>query len=374
MALLLTAAASPSPGQAIDRAQAVELARDYLSTDDDTKRTPLAVKLATYGGDIPSVLRALSARSFKPVKSGYHPQEHFTVPELLAKHPKDLLYFNVPDSYRPDRPTGLIVFLHGGGKTTSRRAPRVFLNFPDEDDEESNQLGDVFSATGMIAVGPSAPWDDESWYRWCLRESEPYLADVIVECKSRFNIDPDRVFLLGHSMGGFGAYHHVQRQPDRFAAVIVSAGSWRQAYWPVIRGTPLCIVQGVHTPDCVLHHEGLESHGPGGLRQRTEAIRAAFSNIQIDVEQVTVQGDWVVSRWHGSMTHPGPWMGTPPTGKRIRTPSADGGVFGDFFLDPLVPAPAPTSRPTIVKCSCCGTSKNFRWPRPPPRWVSSPAR
>lgn len=246
MALLLTVADSPSPGQTIDGAQAVQLARDYLTADDDAKRKTLAASLATYSGDIPSVLKALSARTFKPVKSGYHPQEHFTVPELLVTRSKDLLYFNVPDSYRPDRPTGLIVFLHGGGKTTSRRAPRVFLNFPDEDDEESNQLGDIFAATGMIAVGPSAPWDEESWYRWCLRESEPYLADVIVECKSRFNIDPDRVFLIGHSMGGFGAYHHVQRQPDRFAAVIVSAGSWSQAYWPVIRGTPLCIVQGVH--------------------------------------------------------------------------------------------------------------------------------
>ena len=67
---------------------------------------------------------------------------------------------------------------------------------------------------------------------------------MILECKSRFNIDPNRVFLLGHSMGGFGAYHHALRQPDRFAAIIVNSGAWSLGYWPVIRGTPLCIVQG----------------------------------------------------------------------------------------------------------------------------------
>ena len=67
---------------------------------------------------------------------------------------------------------------------------------------------------------------------------------MILECKSRFNIDPNRVFLLGHSMGGFGAYHHALRQPDRFAAIVVNSGSWSLGYWPVIRGTPLCIVQG----------------------------------------------------------------------------------------------------------------------------------
>src|SRR6185295_7433987 len=97
---------------------------------------------------------------------------------------------------------------------------------------------------GMIAVGPSAPWDEDSYYRWCLRASDDYLEAVIRECKSRFNIDPDRVFLMGHSMGGFGAYHHIMRQPDRFAAVIAHAGSWDLAYLPAMRGTRLAIVHG----------------------------------------------------------------------------------------------------------------------------------
>ena len=69
---------------------------------------------------------------------------------------------------------------------------------------------------------------------------------MIRQCKTWFNIDDDRVFLLGHSMGGFGAYQHLLRSPDRFAAVIANSGSWSQAYWPAISGTPLCTVQGVH--------------------------------------------------------------------------------------------------------------------------------
>lgn len=119
------------------------------------------------------------------------------------------------------------------------------MDFPKKADEEENsQLGDVFDATGMIAVGPSAPWDEDTAYRWCVRDSDEYLADVIRECRNRFNIDGDRVLLVGHSMGGFGAYHHIQRQPDRFAAVLVNAGSWSLAHWPVICGTPLGIVHG----------------------------------------------------------------------------------------------------------------------------------
>ncbi len=229
----------------MDQDLAIKLARGYLASENEGERRRLVAQLDEYGGDLEPVLRELRTRQFEPVKAGYHPEEHFSIPELRAKHPEDLLYFTLPKTYRPDQSTGLIIFLHGGGRTTSRRAPRYYLNFPDEEEEDSSQLGDLFAATGMIAVGPSAPWDEDSAYRWCLEESEEYLADVIHDCASRFNIDPDRVFLIGHSMGGFGAYHHIQRQPDRFAAVIANAGSWSLAYWPVIRGTPLCIVHGV---------------------------------------------------------------------------------------------------------------------------------
>ncbi len=57
--------------------------------------------------------------------------------------------------------------------------------------------------------------------------------------------------------------------------------------------------------------------GPAEIRRRTEAIRAAFSNFNIRLDQVTVQDDWVFSRWRVGMTHTGDWMGTPPTGQRV---------------------------------------------------------
>ena len=236
----------PVGGQAMDQSLAIKVAREYLGSGDDTERRRLAAQLDEYEGDLQPLLRKLSTHSCEPVEAGYHPEEHFSVPSLLTKHPDDLLYFIVPEGYRPDKSAGLIVFLHGGGRTSSRRAPRYFMNFLDEEEgSDSSQLGDLFAATGMIAVGPSAPWNEDSAYRWCLQESDEYLADVIRECQTRFNIDSDRVFLIGHSMGGFGAYHHIQRQPDRFAGVVANAGSWSLAYWPVIRGTPLCIVHGV---------------------------------------------------------------------------------------------------------------------------------
>jgi pimeloyl-ACP methyl ester carboxylesterase len=226
---------------------AVRLCRQYLAADDEDDRARLAAQLDAYSGDIEPVVRALATRSYPPVEAGYHAEERFQSAELRKKYPDDLLYFVVPKTYDPNRPTGLIVFMHGGGISTSRDEPKYTLRYPLSDSPpDTYRSGDMLAATGMITVGPSAPGKGESYYRWCLRASEAYLAAVIAECKDRFHIDPDRVFLLGHSMGGFGAYHHALRQPDRFAAIIACAGAWDCGYWPVIRGTPLCIVQGVH--------------------------------------------------------------------------------------------------------------------------------
>ena len=237
--------AFPTDTKAADFDETVRTARQYLACSDQEQRAALSQKLAEFTGDWRDVVKALRPRPTQAVKPGYYREEHFTDPQLRQKHPDDLLYLVVPTGYQPDQPTGLVVFMHGGGKGSPRTAPDRYMTPADSTTPRSStRLGDMFEALGMIGVGPSAPWNENDHSRWCLPEADDYIADVVQECATRFHIDLDRVFLLGHSMGGFGAYHQVQRQPDRFAAVIASAGSWSLAQWPVIRGTTFCIVHG----------------------------------------------------------------------------------------------------------------------------------
>jgi predicted peptidase len=54
--------------------------------------------------------------------------------------------------------------------------------------------------------------------------------ELLDDLARRFNIDQDRVYVLGHSMGGFGSWTAVCEEPDRFAAAIPTAGGcppWR---------------------------------------------------------------------------------------------------------------------------------------------------
>ena len=60
-----------------------------------------------------------------------------------------------------------------------------------------------------------------------------------------FPIDTDRVYVLGHSMGGFGTWTAVTEEPDRFAAAITSAG-WVGPWVDVtrIKDLPMWSFQG----------------------------------------------------------------------------------------------------------------------------------
>jgi predicted peptidase len=46
------------------------------------------------------------------------------------------------------------------------------------------------------------------------------LAAVLDEVSRTHRVDPDRVYITGHSMGGRGALYAAYRMPDRFAAVL----------------------------------------------------------------------------------------------------------------------------------------------------------
>ena len=60
-------------------------------------------------------------------------------------------------------------------------------------------------------------FDWEDWGRWDALE-------VLQQASARFQTDPQRTYLTGHSMGGHGTWHIGTLFPDRFAAIGPSAG------------------------------------------------------------------------------------------------------------------------------------------------------
>jgi steroid delta-isomerase-like uncharacterized protein len=57
--------------------------------------------------------------------------------------------------------------------------------------------------------------------------------------------------------------------------------------------------------------------GPEGQKQVVNLYRGAFTNAHINIEDQVAEGDRVVTRWTGSGTHQGEFMGVAPTGNQV---------------------------------------------------------
>src|SRR5215208_841424 len=82
-------------------------------------------------------------------------------------------------------------------------------------------------------------------------------------------------------------------------------------------------------PD-VVHHDPYDpnsSNGLEGMKRTIEANREAFPDMRLIVEDQVAEGNKVVTRWRGEMTHLGELAGAPPTGNRITI----GGITIDRF-------------------------------------------
>jgi steroid delta-isomerase-like uncharacterized protein len=72
------------------------------------------------------------------------------------------------------------------------------------------------------------------------------------------------------------------------------------------------------TRDVTAHEPFGEFHGiDEGPKRSVEALRSAFPDFHITVEERVADGDRVAVRWSATGTHDGDFMGIPPTGKKI---------------------------------------------------------
>ncbi len=101
----------------------------------------------------------------------------------------------------------------------------LFLSLHGADVIATNQANSYYPKTWGYIVCPTNGrpygWDWESWGRLDMLQ-------VLHIAKSTMNIDPSRIYLTGHSMGGHGTIINGATYPDQFGAIGASAGwiSW----------------------------------------------------------------------------------------------------------------------------------------------------
>jgi poly(3-hydroxybutyrate) depolymerase len=105
-----------------------------------------------------------------------------------------------PPGIEPNRP--LVISMHG-------------LNQTMNDQVNQTQFKSVAEANNFVIVFPQAI--DNSWQLWGTGDTDFILA-IIDEMNTRYEIDRDRVYLSGFSMGGMMTYYAATQIADKIAA------------------------------------------------------------------------------------------------------------------------------------------------------------
>lgn len=105
----------------------------------------------------------------------------------------------------------------------------------------------------------------------------------------------------------------VERPPHHDAGLEVLAQRLVTDLWNQQR---LEVADELISPDFRGHAGSFgEVRGPAGVRELVTAYRTAFPDLRIDIEDLILQGDIVVTRWRATGTHKGDLMGLAPTGR-----------------------------------------------------------
>ncbi|MFT3707361.1 MAG: prolyl oligopeptidase family serine peptidase [Archangium sp.] len=160
----------------------------------------------------------------------------------------------VPVSYVPGTPTPLVIELHG--YTATGMTEDAYLRF-----------SQAAQSRGFLLALPDGTIDGQGQHFWNATDAccgfgqstvddVAYVTAVIEDMKKRFTIDPKRIFLVGHSNGGFMAHRMACDRSELIAGIVSLAGAvWSDA--SMCQPTAKINVLQVHgTLDGVIYYAG----------------------------------------------------------------------------------------------------------------------
>ena len=131
----------------------------------------------------------------------------------------------------PENGYSLFISMHGGGS-----APHA-LN----DQQWLNQVN-LYTPEEGVYIAPRAPWDD--WNMWFKPGLDEMFEDLIQWMVAEYDVNPNKVYLMGYSAGGDGVWRMAPRMADRWAAASMMAGHPGEAQQVNLLNVPFMIWVG----------------------------------------------------------------------------------------------------------------------------------
>jgi polyhydroxybutyrate depolymerase len=149
----------------------------------------------------------------------------------------------------------------------------------------------VADANGFLYAHPDGTFDKSGNRFWnatdgccnfngSMVDDSGYLSSVISEIEKAYSVDPKRVFIFGHSNGGFMSYRMACDHSDQIAAFVSLAGAMWQDTTKCQPKEPVSMLEIHGTADMEVPYDGYAGGGGPGL--------GAFPSAKISVK------DWAV--------------------------------------------------------------------------------
>jgi predicted peptidase len=180
---------------------------------------------------------------------------------------KYLLY--LPEGYgQKGKKWPLMMFLHGAGE----RGDNLEL----VKKHGLTKLIEQGKKFDFIIVSPQCP--EHQWW--------PAKADVLIamlsDIESKYDVDTDRVYLTGLSMGGFGSWTLGCCFPQRFAAIAPICGGGEKLLAPAMKNLPIWAFHGAKDPVVPLIRS----------QEMVDAVNAAGGNAKLTVYPNAEHDSW----------------------------------------------------------------------------------
>jgi predicted peptidase len=186
------------------------------------------------------------------------------------------LLFTPRDYKAEGQPWPLLLFLHGLGECGNNELERVKVHGPPKLVEAKDEFP-------FVLVSPQCPPPQGGFKDVPKAWKSEQLIQLVDHVTNNMNIDADRVYVTGLSMGGYGTWRLVAAHPDRFAAAVAICGGGRPGEWTdSLRRVPIWAFHGARDPVVPVSES----------EKMVDAVRRAGGDVRLTVYPEVEHDSW----------------------------------------------------------------------------------
>lgn len=167
----------------------------------------------------------------------------FFAPEQNVQYDLPYYWFQPAGApYPPGLKFPLVLVLHGGGGNAY--AGKYLIQQDMQVKYPAFIMAPVLPQTWLWSNAGQVQGHPEIKLSPRLAQGLPGTVRLIKSLLAEYPIDPKRIYVIGCSEGGMGAFGAVRHYPDVFAAAMPLSGVWNANDAPKMTGVPMWIMQG----------------------------------------------------------------------------------------------------------------------------------